>query len=82
MRALDAPLVGGRVLEEVVKGAGSDKAEVMIASHNQQSIEHAVGLMHHLDMDQRKSGVFFGQLLGMSDPLTFVLGDNGYKVLP
>ena len=55
-------------------------AEVMIATHNQESVEHAVGLMHKLDMNPKESGVFFGQLMGMSDPLTFVLGKNGYKV--
>lgn len=55
-------------------------AEAMIATHNQQSIEHAVGLMHALDIEPAKTGVFFGQLMGMSDPLTFVLGSNGYKV--
>ena len=26
------------------------------------------------------SGVYFGQLLGMADPLSFVLGANGYRV--
>lgn len=69
-----------RVVEKVVHGCKASKAEVMIATHNQQSIEHAVALMHELDMEPSKAGVFFGQLLGMSDPLTFVLGANGYKV--
>ncbi|KAK9799009.1 hypothetical protein WJX73_003308 [Symbiochloris irregularis] len=68
-----------RCVDEVIRHHHETGAEVMIATHNQQSVEHAVGLMHQLDLDPQKTGVFFGQLLGMSDPLTFVLGENGYK---
>ena len=67
-------------MEQVVHQAKEVGAEVMIATHNQHSVEHAVALMHVLNIDPRDSGIFFGQLLGMSDPLTFVLGSNGYKV--
>ena len=52
----------------------------MVASHNQESIEKATKLMHELDLPPRESPVYFGQLLGMADPLTYVLGANGYKV--
>ena len=69
-----------RVVEKVVHGAKEAGAEVMIATHNQNSVEHAVSLMHALDLPPGDTGVFFGQLLGMSDPLTYVLGGNGYKV--
>eukprot|EP01026_Neomeris_dumetosa_P074551 TRINITY_DN7761_c0_g1_i2.p1 TRINITY_DN7761_c0_g1~~TRINITY_DN7761_c0_g1_i2.p1 ORF type:complete len:173 (+),score=23.30 TRINITY_DN7761_c0_g1_i2:167-685(+) len=55
------------------------RAEVMVASHNQHSIELAVDLMNKLDLQPRKSGVFFGQLLGMADHLTYTLGRNGYR---
>lgn len=55
-------------------------AEVMIASHNQPSIEQAVASMQQQGMDPTASGVFFGQLLGMADHLTFMLGQNGYRV--
>lgn len=56
------------------------RAEFMVASHNQESIEKATQLMHELDLPPRESPVYFGQLLGMADPLTYVLGANGYKV--
>jgi proline dehydrogenase len=58
--------------------AGKQPVNVMIASHNQQSIEIATELMHDLDIDRTKGGVFFGQLLGMADHLTFTLGQCGY----
>lgn len=52
----------------------------MIASHNQVSIEKAVALVQRHGMNPTASGVFFGQLLGMADHLTLVLGGNGYRV--
>lgn len=52
----------------------------MIASHNQKSIERAVSLMHELGVEPQQSGIYFGQLLGMADHLTFILGRNGYRV--
>ena len=55
-------------------------AEMMIASHNQVSIERAVALVQRHGMDPSASGIFFGQLLGMADHLTFVLGQNGFRV--
>ena len=64
------------VLEHMAKG---NRAEVMIATHNQASIEHAIALMQKLGI-RRQDGVSFGQLLGMADNSTFPLGTGGYKV--
>lgn len=52
-------------------------AEVLVASHNQGTIEHTLQCMAEVGTDS--SRVFFGQLLGMADQLTFTLGANGYK---
>lgn len=60
-------------------------AHVMIASHNQDSCYKACELMVENNMDKKKGGVYFGQLLGMSDHITFSLGLHGYnafKYLP
>ncbi|KAK2077068.1 hypothetical protein QBZ16_004701 [Prototheca wickerhamii] len=63
----------GEVLAHVARhGAG-----LMVASHNQASIEKAVAAMQRLGLGPQ-SGVYFGQLLGMADNLTFVLGQHGY----
>jgi proline dehydrogenase len=51
--------------------------EIMIASHNQQSVETALNAMVEQNLPP-SSGVYFGQLLGMADHLTFSLGENGY----
>ncbi|CAM9168705.1 unnamed protein product [Ectocarpus sp. 12 AP-2014] len=63
------------VLEHMAKG---QRAEVMMATHNQKSIEHAIALMQKLGI-RRQDGVSFGQLLGMADNITFPLGTGGYK---
>jgi proline dehydrogenase len=72
-----------RNYNEVVKellGRISDgqDIEVMLATHNQESIERAVSIMQSTGISPNK-GVYFGQLLGMSDHLTFALGKSGYK---
>ncbi|CAN0086643.1 unnamed protein product [Pylaiella littoralis] len=64
------------VLEHMARG---NRAEVMMATHNQASIQHAIALMQKLGIRRRQDGVSFGQLLGMADNVTFPLGLGGYK---
>jgi proline dehydrogenase len=64
---------------------GRSKANMLVASHNQGSIELALKLMSDSGISRSTGGVYFGQLLGMADHLTFSLGNNGYlayKYLP
>ena len=44
----------------------------------QDSVQQAVHLMGQLGLEAGKSPVYFGQLLGMADHLTFTLGSHGY----
>jgi len=53
--------------------------EIMLASHNQYSMAHAVKEMQKYNLDPASSGIYFGQLLGMSDHLTYTLGLHGYR---
>mmetsp|Transcript_44069 Transcript_44069/g.125709 ORF Transcript_44069/g.125709 Transcript_44069/m.125709 type:complete len:616 (+) Transcript_44069:35-1882(+) len=57
--------------------SGTANAEVLVASHNRGSIEYTLRRIEELQTD--RSCVYFGQLLGMADHLTFTLGTNGYK---
>ena len=50
----------------------------MVASHNGDSIEATLSAMAARGVGAR-DGVYFGQLLGMADHLTFALGRGGYK---
>jgi proline dehydrogenase len=59
--------------------------ELMIASHNKQSIEKTVHLMTEMGLNPSDCTVHFAQLYGMADNLTFTLGLHGYnafKYLP
>ena len=55
-----------------------EKVEIMVASHNQESTEIALAAMKEHGVF-KFGGVYFGQLLGMADHLTFTLGNAGYN---
>lgn len=52
--------------------------EVMAATHNQRSVELVLEAMQEHKLGP-EAGVYFGQLMGMMDHLTFNLGAKGYK---
>ncbi len=54
--------------------------EIMIATHNQESIEKAVALMTQFGLEPQDTSVYFAQLFGMRDNITFPLGRKGYNV--
>ena len=54
--------------------SSTQKPKVMVASHNQSSIQKATHVMRDNGIRPNDGHVFFGQLLGMSDHLTFTLG--------
>lgn len=59
--------------------------EIMVATHNKESIQKTVQLMNNLKLEPNNESVHFAQLFGMSDNLTFTLGKHGYnayKYLP
>ena len=62
------------------QSATSDKkVEIMVASHNQESIEKAIATMDKLGIDPQASTICFAQLYGMTDNLTYNLGQNGFR---
>lgn len=68
------------VMEHAARGGG--RMELMVASHNQHSVEAALTKMHSLNFRPHspESGIYFGQLLGMADNLSLPLGAEGYNV--
>lgn len=63
----------------------STKNEIMIASHNRESVELAISKVQELGIDQKSGALHFAQLLGMRDDLSFSLGAagfNAYKYVP
>ncbi|GFR39754.1 hypothetical protein Agub_g238 [Astrephomene gubernaculifera] len=67
-------------LDTLFAAVAAGRAELMIGSHNQSSVEGAVGRMTALGLDPSEAPVYFGQLMGMADNLSFTLGQHGYKV--
>jgi len=60
------------------KDARVPVAEMMVASHNRHSVQLVVESMKQLGIPP-SAGIYFGQLLGMADHITFPLGQQGYK---
>lgn len=70
------------MLDEIASGRN---AQLMIASHNEDSIRRITHRMSELGIDRGSGDVTFGQLLGMCDHLSLTLGQAGYstfKYLP
>jgi len=54
------------------------QGEILVASHNRGSIEFTTKRAAELGKDKTK-GIYFGQLMGMADHLTFTLASHGFK---
>ncbi|CAG5925298.1 unnamed protein product [Menidia menidia] len=65
------------VLDEI---ALSGKASVMVASHNEDTVKHTLKRMSELGLSPAENRVYFGQLLGMCDQISFPLGQAGFPV--
>lgn len=60
------------------KIADGEKVHLMLASHNQESIESALEHATRRGLGP-EAPIYFGQLLGMADHLTYSLGGAGYR---
>lgn len=60
---------------ENIEGIG-----LVCGTHNEQSCRVLTDLLEKLDIDAQHPRVYFSQLLGMSDHLSFNLSDAGYNV--
>ncbi|XP_061906710.1 proline dehydrogenase 1, mitochondrial-like isoform X1 [Entelurus aequoreus] len=65
------------VLDEI---ALNRNANVMVASHNENTVKHTLMRMNTLALLPSDNKVFFGQLLGMCDQISFPLGQAGFPV--
>ncbi|XP_068017992.1 proline dehydrogenase 1, mitochondrial [Melanerpes formicivorus] len=65
------------ILEEIKR---SGRANVMVASHNEDTVRATLRRMKELGIHPLEKKVCFGQLLGMCDQITFPLGQAGFPV--
>jgi len=64
-------------LAEMKKSPGF--VNIMVASHNEETVRFAVKKMEEFGIRPNDDAVFFGQLYGMCDFITFYLGGVGYS---
>lgn len=57
-----------------------DDINVFVGTHNETSCYLAMSLMDQFSIDKRDNRVWFGQLYGMSDHISFNLAEQGYNV--
>lgn len=57
-----------------------DEMAFVAATHNEQSTKLLAGQMHELGIPSDHPNIFFSQLYGMGDNISYVLGKHGYNV--
>ena len=57
-----------------------DDISLFVGSHNEESCYLAMEMMRKMNIDKADNRVWFGQLFGMSDHLSFNLAASGYNV--
>lgn len=57
-----------------------DEVAFVAGTHNEASTQKLVGKLHEQNIASNHPHVFFSQLYGMSDNLSYVLAKNGYNV--
>ena len=54
---------------------------VFLGSHNEESMIQAINLMNQYEIKPNDNRIWFSQLLGMSDYISFTLANEGYNVV-
>lgn len=57
-----------------------DTISIFSGTHNEQSCMKLIGLMKEKNISKDNPAIWFGQLYGMSDHISFNLADHGYNV--
>ena len=60
--------------------ANNKDISIFIGTHNEESCYLAMNLMNELNIDKSDNNVWFGQLYGMSDHISFNFANQGYNV--
>jgi proline dehydrogenase len=57
-----------------------DSCAIMVATHNQSSVEKAAEALEQRGLARNHAHVWFSQLYGMADQISFNLADEGFRV--
>jgi len=63
---------------ERIKHMDNKKVQIMVATHNEDTVRYTLDMMDSLEIDVKT--ISFAQLYGMCDHVTFPLGNEGYMV--
>ncbi|XP_028269101.1 proline dehydrogenase 1, mitochondrial-like [Parambassis ranga] len=70
-----------RCLDHVLDEIALDRnPSVMVATHNEDTVKHTLRRMNELGLLPTENKVYFGQLLGMCDQISFPLAQAGFPV--
>jgi len=58
-----------------------DKFNLFCGTHNEESIYKIINMINQMGMERSSDKIWFGQLLGMSDHITFNLANENYNVV-
>lgn len=61
-------------------GLENKKFAIMVASHNEDTVRYTIKRMQELGISPEHRVICFGQLYGMSDHISFNLGQSGFSV--
>ncbi|XP_061554857.1 proline dehydrogenase 1, mitochondrial [Phycodurus eques] len=65
------------LLEDIDHGR---KSNIMVATHNEDTVKFTLEKMNVMGLSPTENKVYFGQLLGMCDQISFPLGQAGFPV--
>ncbi|XP_061656220.1 proline dehydrogenase 1, mitochondrial [Phyllopteryx taeniolatus] len=65
------------LLEDIDHGR---KSNIMVATHNEDTVKFTLEKMNEMGLSPTENKVYFGQLLGMCDQISFPLGQAGFPV--
>jgi proline dehydrogenase len=68
-----------RIKKHKDSGADPKKIQIMVASHNEDTVRFAIEKMKEIGISPEDKVLCFGQLLGMCDYITMPLGQAGYS---
>ncbi|UYV61265.1 PRODH, partial [Cordylochernes scorpioides] len=68
------------IFRQIVEHQIDGRTAIMVASHNENTVRYTVNKMQELGIRPEHRVVCFGQLLGMCDQVSFLLGQAGYSV--
>ena len=57
-----------------------DDISIFVGTHNEESCKYLTTLMKEFNIKENDTRIYFSQLLGMSDHISYNLAKNGYNV--